>query len=209
MNSLEAWEARKVIGWELAGLYWEGGDWLRGVYWEARWLAEVSTGREGDWPRRLLGGRWLAERCLLGGRWLAEVSTGKKMIGWEVAGVWRTLTEITQSATGFFSAFSAVSFSLVRSMALTCSILKTFSSSMYITCIWTHTKNAYTLVINRHIGQHFNFFILFPDMIYRQFNKCSLFKLRLVTFVISVKKIGIGVYTFVFCVYINRNTSDS
>lgn len=43
------------------------------------------------------------------------------------------LTETTQSATGFFSAFSAVSFSLVSSMAVTCSMLKTFSSSMYIT----------------------------------------------------------------------------
>lgn len=43
------------------------------------------------------------------------------------------LTEITQSATGFFRALSAVSFSLDRSIAVTCSILKTFSSSKYIT----------------------------------------------------------------------------
>lgn len=44
------------------------------------------------------------------------------------------LTEMTQSATGFFRALSAVSFSLVRSMAVTCSMLNTFSSSMYVTC---------------------------------------------------------------------------
>lgn len=42
-------------------------------------------------------------------------------------------TEMTQSATGFLSADSAVSFSLVRSIAVTCSILNTFSSSMYMT----------------------------------------------------------------------------
>lgn len=44
-----------------------------------------------------------------------------------------TLTDTTQSATGFLSACSAVSFSLVSSMAVTCSMLNTFSSSMYIT----------------------------------------------------------------------------
>lgn len=43
------------------------------------------------------------------------------------------LTEMTQSATGFFSALSAVSFSLVSSMPVTCSMLNTLSSSMYIT----------------------------------------------------------------------------
>lgn len=43
------------------------------------------------------------------------------------------LTDTTQSATGFFSALSAVSFSFVNSMAVTCSMLNTFSSSMYIT----------------------------------------------------------------------------
>lgn len=43
------------------------------------------------------------------------------------------LTDTTQSATGFFSALSAVSFSLVNSIAVTCSMLNTFSSSMYIT----------------------------------------------------------------------------
>lgn len=43
------------------------------------------------------------------------------------------LTEMTQSATGFLRALSAVSLSLVRSIAVTCSMLNTFSSSMYIT----------------------------------------------------------------------------
>ncbi|TNN47271.1 hypothetical protein EYF80_042537 [Liparis tanakae] len=42
------------------------------------------------------------------------------------------LTEMTQSATGFFSALSAVSFSLVSSMPVTCSMLNTLSSSMYM-----------------------------------------------------------------------------
>lgn len=40
---------------------------------------------------------------------------------------------MTQSATGFLRALSAVSLSLVRSIAVTCSMLNTFSSSMYIT----------------------------------------------------------------------------
>lgn len=48
------------------------------------------------------------------------------------------LTEMTQSATGFFSALSAVSFSLVSSIPVTCSTLNTFSSSRYIT--WKHQE---------------------------------------------------------------------
>lgn len=54
-------------------------------------------------------------------------------------------TEMTQSATGFLRAASAVSFSLVSSMAVTCSMLNTFSSSIYMTCgdgqhkaLWNH-----------------------------------------------------------------------
>ncbi len=43
------------------------------------------------------------------------------------------LTEMTQSATGFLRALSAVSLSLLRSIAVICSMLNTFSSSMYIT----------------------------------------------------------------------------
>lgn len=39
------------------------------------------------------------------------------------------LTEITQSTTGFFSALSEVSFSLVSNMAVTCSMVNTLSSS--------------------------------------------------------------------------------
>lgn len=41
-----------------------------------------------------------------------------------------TLTDTTQSNTGFFRALSAVSFSLVRSMAVICSMLNSFSSSI-------------------------------------------------------------------------------
>lgn len=44
------------------------------------------------------------------------------------------LTEITQSATGFFRAFSEVSFSLASSIPVTCSIAKGRSSSRYRTC---------------------------------------------------------------------------
>lgn len=45
------------------------------------------------------------------------------------------LTEITQSVTGFLRLFSAVSFNLVNSMAVICSTLNRWSSSMYITYI--------------------------------------------------------------------------
>jgi hypothetical protein len=95
----------------------------------AKWW-QVTSGREDDWLRGIdwEGGDWLRGVDWEGGDWMKG------------AGVWKMLTEITQSFTGFFSAFSAVSFSLVRSMALICSMLKTFSSSMYITCIWPHIK---------------------------------------------------------------------
>lgn len=43
-------------------------------------------------------------------------------------------TEMTQSATGFLRAASAVSLSLVSSIAVTCSMLNTLSSSIYMTC---------------------------------------------------------------------------
>ena len=43
------------------------------------------------------------------------------------------LTEITQSATGFFKAFSEVSLSLANSIPVTCSIAKGLSSSRYRT----------------------------------------------------------------------------
>lgn len=47
---------------------------------------------------------------------------------------------MTQSATGFLRALSAVSLSLVRSIAVICSMLNTFSSSMYITYNIQHTS---------------------------------------------------------------------
>lgn len=43
------------------------------------------------------------------------------------------LTEITQSATGFFKALSEVSLSLANNMPVICSIANSLSSSRYLT----------------------------------------------------------------------------